>query len=99
MAGLYDKRYSSAQATYDLRRLRLKGIIERLPGRHRYQVTPYGRWIATFFTRLATHVVVPTLSDLDSLSRPPRRAAPRGQRLAGLRQGAAQPPSRRDLAA
>ncbi len=73
MAGLYDKRYSSAQATYDLRRLRLKGIIERLPGRHRYQVTPYGRWIATFFTRLATHVVVPTLADLDSLSRPPRR--------------------------
>ena len=73
MAELYDAGYSSAQATYDLRRLRLKGIIERVPGRHRYQVTPYGRWIATFFTRLATHVVVPTLADLDSTSRPPRR--------------------------
>ena len=73
MAALYDAAYSSAQATYDLRRLRLKGIIERVPGRHRYQVTPYGRWIATFFTRLATRVVVPTLADLDSISRPPRR--------------------------
>ena len=37
-AVLYDAAYSSAQATYDLRRLRLKGIIERVPGRHRYQV-------------------------------------------------------------
>ncbi len=73
MAQLYDAGYSSAQATYDLRRLRLKGIIERVPGRHRYQVTPYGRWIATFFTRLATRVVVPTLAHLDSISRPPRR--------------------------
>ena len=53
----------------DLRRLRLKGIIKRVPGRHRYQVTSYGRWIATFFTRL----VIPTLADLDSISRPPRR--------------------------
>ena len=51
----------------------MKGIIERVPGHHRYQVTPYGRWIATFFTRLATRVVVPTLADLDSISRPPRR--------------------------
>ena len=73
MAQLYDPLYASAQATYDLRRLRLKGIIERVPGRHRYQVTPYGRWIASFFTRLATRVVVPTMADLDSISRPPRR--------------------------
>jgi hypothetical protein len=73
MAQLYDAGYKSAQATYDLRRLRLKGIIGRVPGRHRYQVTPYGRWIATFFTRLATRVVVPTLADLDAISRPSRR--------------------------
>ncbi|MGH9107375.1 MAG: hypothetical protein ACRDZX_16425 [Acidimicrobiales bacterium] len=73
MGALYDAGYTSAQATYDLRRLRLKGIIERVPGRHRYQVTTYGRFIATFFTRLATHVVVPTLSELDTLTRPSRR--------------------------
>jgi hypothetical protein len=28
--------------TYDLRRLRLHGFIERLPGTHRYRVTTYG---------------------------------------------------------
>ncbi len=35
--------YTSRQATYDLRRLRLKHIIERLPGTHRYRLTPHAR--------------------------------------------------------
>ena len=34
---------------------------------------PMARQMATFFTRLVTRVVVPTLTDLDSLSRPTRR--------------------------
>jgi Mn-dependent DtxR family transcriptional regulator len=37
--------------TYDLRRLRLHGLIERIPRSHRYQVTPEGMRIALFFTR------------------------------------------------
>jgi hypothetical protein len=74
MTQLFDHAYSSAKASYDLRRLRLKGLIERLPGRHRYQVTAYGRRIATFFTRLTSRVVVPALSQLDASSRPPRHA-------------------------
>jgi hypothetical protein len=37
------------------------------------RVTPLGRQTATFFTPLVTRVVVPTLTDLDSLSRPRRR--------------------------
>lgn len=73
MQGLFDPDYTPGRATYDLRRLRLKGFIERIPGTHRYRVTPYGRQMATFFTRLVTRVVVPTLTDLDSLSRPTRR--------------------------
>jgi hypothetical protein len=73
MAQLFDPAYSSAQATYDLRRLRLKGFIERVPGTHRYQVTPYGRRTATFFSRLTTRVVVPTLTELDGVTRPARR--------------------------
>ena len=32
--------YTSRHATYDLRRLRRKQIIERLPGTHRYRLTP-----------------------------------------------------------
>ncbi len=73
MAQLFDRAYSSPKATYDLRRLRLKGLIERLPGKHRYQVTAYGRRIATFFTRLASRVVVPALTELDQASRPSDR--------------------------
>ncbi|MGH8996908.1 MAG: hypothetical protein ACRDYB_12910 [Acidimicrobiales bacterium] len=70
----FDPSYTPQRATYDLRRLRLKGFIERIAGTHRYRVTLYGRRIATFFTRLVTRVVVPALTELDALSRPPRRA-------------------------
>jgi hypothetical protein len=77
MAQLFDRAYSSNKATYDLRRLRLKGLIERLPGSHRYQVTSYGRRIATFFTRLTSRVVVPALSQLDHATRPSRGAPSR----------------------
>jgi hypothetical protein len=73
MTHLFDSAYSSAKATYDLRRLRLKGLIERLPGSHRYQITAYGRRIATFFTRLVSRVAVPALTDLDRASRPSSR--------------------------
>jgi len=40
------------QMTYDLRRLRLHGMIERIPGTHRYQVTDVGLRVALFFTRV-----------------------------------------------
>ncbi|MGH9920417.1 MAG: hypothetical protein ACRD6W_16305 [Nitrososphaerales archaeon] len=73
MQSLFDSDYTSARATYDLRRLRLKGFIARVPRTHRYQVTPYGRRVATFLTRLAARVVVPTLTELDTLTRPTRR--------------------------
>ena len=74
MADLYDPDYTTRQATYDLRRLRLKGLIERVAGTHTYHVTAKGRAIATFFTRLAARVVVPVLTDLDAASRPSRHA-------------------------
>lgn len=77
MAELYDPGYNSAQATYDLRRLRLKGLIERVPGTHTYLITPHGRRIATFFTRLAARVVVPGLTSLDKAVRPHRNASAR----------------------
>lgn len=73
MAQLFHPAYSSSKATYDLRRLRLKGLIERIPGTHRYQITAYGRRIATLFTRLTSRLVVPALTELDKASRPSRR--------------------------
>jgi predicted MarR family transcription regulator len=40
--------------TYDLRRLRLHGLITRVPHTHRYTVTPQGLRTAVFFR--AVHV-------------------------------------------
>jgi len=42
--------------TYDLRRLRLHGLIQRVPCSHRYIVTLDGLRIASFYTTLYHHV-------------------------------------------
>lgn len=70
MAAHWHPDYTSAQASYDLRRLRLKGFIQRIEGTNTYRVTQHGLRIAAFFTQLSTRVVVPTLTDLAALSRP-----------------------------
>ena len=51
--------------SYDLRRLRLKGVIWRVPHSHRYLLTPYGCKVALFFTRLNARVIRPGLAALD----------------------------------
>jgi hypothetical protein len=76
MAVLWQPGYTSAQATYDLRRLRLKGFVERVTGTNTYRVTAHGLRIAAFFTQLAARVVVPAMTDLAALGRP-RPPAPR----------------------
>jgi hypothetical protein len=60
-----DRPYTSRQATYDLRRLKRKGLIERLPGHHRYQLTPRGRRVAVLFTKTYGRVLAPGLAALD----------------------------------
>jgi hypothetical protein len=72
MAAHWNAHYTTAQASYDLRRLRLKGLIERVAGTNTYRITPHGRRTATFLTRLAARVVIPALTELDALARPPR---------------------------
>jgi hypothetical protein len=54
--------YTSNQMTYDLRRLRLKGLIYRPPGTHRYFVTPYGWKVARLFSRLDARVFRPAMA-------------------------------------
>jgi hypothetical protein len=54
--------YRPNQMTYDLRRLRLKGLIYRPPGRHRYFVTPYGWKVARLFARLDARVFRPAMA-------------------------------------
>ncbi|MEJ5315338.1 MAG: hypothetical protein WHS45_13335 [Anaerolinea sp.] len=57
--------YTAAQMSYDLRRLRLKGIIWRIPNSYRYQLTTYGRKVAVFFSKLETRVFRQFLAALD----------------------------------
>ena len=57
--------YLARQATYDLRRLRRKGLIVRLPGRHHYMVTPMGRRVAVLFVKAYGRVLTPGLIALD----------------------------------
>jgi len=65
VAVLLDHAYSSRQATYDLRRLKRKGLIRRLPGRQRYELTPLGRRIAVLVIKTYGRVLTPGLIALD----------------------------------
>ena len=56
--------YSSAQMSYDLRRLRLKGLIERIGHSHRYRLTELGIRVVTFFTKLYHRLFAPGLAAL-----------------------------------
>ena len=75
--------YTSRQATYDLRRLKRKGLIVRLPHTHRYQLTPLGRRVAVLFTKIYGRVLAPGLVVLDPhLPLRPGRPKPPRHRLA-----------------
>jgi hypothetical protein len=55
-------------ATYDLRRLRLKGLIERVPGSHRYIVTSRGLRVAYFYTKVYSRILRPGWASISSRS-------------------------------
>lgn len=57
--------YGSRQMTYDLRRLRRKGFIQRIPHTQRYELTNEGRRLAVFLTKTYTRIVNPALAELD----------------------------------
>jgi hypothetical protein len=57
--------YGPRQMTYDLRRLRRKGFIQRTPRTQRYQLTNEGRRLAVFFTKTYTRILNPSLAELD----------------------------------
>lgn len=64
-AALLDTAYTARHATYDLRRLKRKGIVARIAKTHRYQLTPEGRAIAVLFTKAYARVLAPGLALLD----------------------------------
>jgi hypothetical protein len=61
VAGLLGNDYSSSQMSYDLRRLRLHGLIERRAGSNSYGLTPEGIRVAVFYTKLHSRLLRPLL--------------------------------------
>lgn len=62
VAGLLGRDYSTNQMSYDLRRLRLHGLIERIPHTNTYALTPDGIRVAVFFTKLDRRLLHPLLA-------------------------------------
>ena len=56
--------YSAGRMTYDLRRLRLHGIVQRIPHSHRYELTPLGLRVALLFSRTYARILRPTLAEI-----------------------------------
>jgi hypothetical protein len=54
--------YAAGPMTYDLRRLRLHGLIDRVPRSHRYRITPLGAQTAMFYVRLYARALRPAAS-------------------------------------
>ena len=48
--------------SYELRRLRLHGLIERLPKTHRYRLTDDGLRTALFYTRVYARILRPAMA-------------------------------------
>ena len=64
LLGLDPAHYPVGRMTYDLRRLRLHGLIQRIPKTHRYEITPEGLRIALFFTRTYARLLRPKLAEI-----------------------------------
>jgi DNA-binding MarR family transcriptional regulator len=58
------------QMSYQLRRLRLRGMIERLPNTHRYRLTEKGIRTALFYTCSLSQVIRPLSACLDDPNAP-----------------------------
>jgi hypothetical protein len=64
LLGVPPSAMTPGKMTYQLRRLRLHGLIERLPHTHRYRLTARGLPLALFFTRSITRLIRPGLSHI-----------------------------------
>jgi hypothetical protein len=62
VAGLLGQDYSTSKMSYDLRRLRLHGLVQRLPRSNTYILTPEGIRVAVFYTKLQNRLLRPLLA-------------------------------------
>jgi len=70
LLGLKPDQLTQGRMTYDLRRLRLHRVIERIPKTHRYRVTEDGLRAALFFTRTYARILRPGMSVVLSDAKP-----------------------------
>jgi hypothetical protein len=75
IAGLLGSSYTPGQMTYDLRRLRLNGLIRRLPHTNRYTLTEDGIRIAVFYVKVYNRLLVPLTAANQPQAPPELRAA------------------------
>jgi hypothetical protein len=61
VAGVLGSDYTSHQMSYDLRRLRLHGLIQRVPHTNTYTLTPDGLRVAIFHTKVRDRILTPLL--------------------------------------
>ncbi len=61
---------TTGQITYDLRRLRAHGMIERVPHTRRYNITPQGIRQALFLTRRSQRFLIPGMAQITGPSPP-----------------------------
>ena len=71
VAGLLGTNYTTAQMTYDLRRLRVHGLIERVPHTNTYTVTHDGIRVAVFYTKVHSRLLRPLIAAGDQPPAPP----------------------------
>ena len=72
---LLDRPYTRTQMTNDLRRLRLLGLIQRLPKSNTYVLTSDGQRVAITYTKLGHRLLPPLLAADQPPAPPPLRAA------------------------
>jgi hypothetical protein len=65
VARLLGTAYGPRQMTYDLRRLCRKGLLQRVDHTQRYVLTPAGRRIVLFLTKVHTRILRPGLQAVD----------------------------------
>jgi hypothetical protein len=75
MTGLLHAPYTPGQMTYDLRRLRLTGLIHRIEHTNRYALTSDGIKVAVFYTKLHNRLLRPLLAADQPQAPPELRAA------------------------
>ncbi len=64
LRGLDPGAVTAGQMTYDLRRLKHRGLISRIPGTHRYRVTDLGLDTAKFLTTVHDRILTAGLAEL-----------------------------------